>query len=500
MKAINNKHKRYFLAIFLAALFFMLPASSYGDNLVSNIDGKIQTIILHNGDGISGLGFWFDETVLFRQLLDKMDRDVAFVILLGDDTNGDRVKDVLKPYDSQVLPDGTARVKYLTLDVKTSRFYPWARDGYVILKSKNNRLIFQDVGFNRKPFPILTFSDIFEGAEVRAAAVHRGGGNFRTTKDEVFMGMDTILGIHKRMRWGLTERTNETLYSLARDVNEKTFDVFKKQFEAHVRHMHHFLAPDKKLVIPGKEIFFKKLKEGKFKFGMKSVWHSGAQAAYHTDVYLSLGPVDGSGKRIVFIADSTAGAEIVKKMKPEERRAVEQKMAGILVEEGFCAAQTPLTEAQIVQRFQWQKHKLLDQGFKPAKEIAETLDAFAAHLKSLGYHIVRVPYFPNGLGDKGNRNDNVWGICYNYSNVLTEVYGDVKRVYFPVFGFKQMDDAAMAAYRSVGYEIIPIKGLLTNGVTPWFDGAGLDCMTSDIRVPVRWHPKFYKKEKEKKKK
>lgn len=471
----------------------MLPVSAYGDNLVSNIDGKIRTIILHNGDGHAGLGFWFDETVLFRELLDKMDRDVAFVILLGDDINGDRVKKVLKPYETQLLPDGTARIKYLTLDAKTSLFYPWARDGYVILKGEHNRLVFQDVGFNQKPFPILTFGDIFEGAVVRAAVVHRGGGNFRTTKDEVFMGMDTVLGIQKQMRWSLTQMTDETLYSLAREVNEKNFDVFKKQFEAHVRHLHHFLAPNKKLVIPGKEIFFKKLKEGTFKFGQKSVWHSGAQAAYHTDVYLSLGPVDGSGKRIVFIADSNGGAEIVKKMAPGERRAVEQKMAGILVEEGFMAVRTPLTEMQIRQRFQWQKHKLLDLGLKPAKELAETLDAFAAHLKTLGYHIVRVPYFPNGLSDKGNRNDNVWGICYNYSNVLTEVYGDVKRAYVPVFGFKQMDEAAFTAYRSVGYEVIPIKGLLTNGVTPWIDGAGLDCMTSDIRVPVRWHSKFYKK-------
>ncbi|NIM18293.1 MAG: hypothetical protein GTO45_40465 [Candidatus Aminicenantes bacterium] len=85
-----------------------------------------------------------------------------------------------------------------------------------------------------------------------------------------------------------------------------------------------------------------------------------------------------------------------------------------------------------------------------------------------------------------DRNDGFVGISFNYSNVLIEVYENVKRVYMPRFGFKKLDEAAAKAYESAGFQVIFIKGLLTNGVTSWDAGAGLDCMTSEIRTPVRW--------------
>ena len=74
----------------------------------------------------------------------------------------------------------------------------------------------------------------------------------------------------------------------------------------------------------------------------------------------------------------------------------------------------------------------------------------------------------------------------NYSNVLTEVYEGVKKVYMPTFGFEQLDKAAARAYEKAGFQVVYIKGLLNNGLTSWFDGAGLDCLTSDIRIPVQW--------------
>jgi hypothetical protein len=240
------------------------------------------------------------------------------------------------------------------------------------------------------------------------------------------------------------------------------------------------------MVIPGKERFFSQLEKGQFSAIDKKAWHSGAQAAYHTDVYLSLGPLDEHGRRIIFIADSKAGAEIVKKMTPEKRRGIERKMADILAGEGFEAAGIAVTADQIRARFRWEKHKLLDLGLKPAAILAKTLDQTAAHLEKMGYRILRVPYYPNGLSNESEKNDRRRGISFNYSNVLTEVYGDVKKVYMPTFGFKQLDEAAARVYEKAGFRVIYIKGLLTNALTSWFDGAGLDCLTSDIRVPVKW--------------
>ena len=119
-------------------------------NLVSNVDGKIRVVILHFGNG-EYLGFWYDQTVLYRELLSKMDRDVAFIILTGKDEAALKARDSLKALAQEKLPDGTDRVKFLDVDVKTSQFYPWARDTYLLLSDAQNDLVILDSGFNEEP-------------------------------------------------------------------------------------------------------------------------------------------------------------------------------------------------------------------------------------------------------------------------------------------------------------------------------------------------------------
>lgn len=485
MKKFFKTQNVFLIMTLVLFVLAALPAYSLDENLVSNVDGKIHVIILHNGNGNSE-GFWFDQTVVFRELLEKMDQDVGFVILLGDDINGDYVKEILKPYDTQKLPDGTARIKYLTVEAKTSTFYPWARDPYVILTNKDNRLIFLDNGYGSAPFPVVKFNEIFENAETRASTLHRGGGNIRTTDNEIFIGMDTLLGVRIFPRYGGHNNPGETIYSLARDIKSIGVPVFKLKFQAYADFIHNVLAPDKKMIIPGLETFFAKMEKGEFKFDKEVVRDTGAQAAYHTDVYLGMGPVDENGKRILFAADTRSAAEIVTKMSPEEKRKVEREIPEVLVGERFTAAGVPITAQQIAQRFQWEKFKLLDLCLEKANKMADAMDEAARELEQAGYRVVRIPYLPNGLFDGDNRNDGVQGISYNYSNVLVEVYGDVKKVYCPELGFKQLDEAAAAAYASVGFKVIFIKGLLTNALTPEEAGAGLDCLTSEIRFPVQW--------------
>ena len=482
--------KIYNIFLLISFLLFTFTAFSVyifgsGENLVSNVDGKIHVIILHNGNGSIG-GFWFDQTVIFRDLFEKMDKDVGFVILLGDDSNGDYVKEALKSYDTQKLPDGTARVKYLLTNAKTSEFYPWARDPYVILAGKDNRLIFLDNGYESEPFPVVQFNEIFANSEFRASTVHRGGGNIRSTNDEFFIGMDTLLGIRIFQRYGHNSSPSETLYSMARDLRDKDLPLFRQRFQAYADFIHNVLAPDKKMIIPGLETFFTKLEKKEFSFDRKIVRNTDAQAAYHTDVYLGMGPVDENGKRILFVADTRLAAEIVTKMSAEERRKIEGRIPEILESEGFNAAGVPITAHQIALRFQWEKFKLLDLCLEQAKKKMDKMDASVQELEQAGYRVIRIPYLPNGLTNEGNRNDDMQGISYNYSNVLVEAYGDVKKVYCPELGFKQMDEAAAAAYASAGLKVIFIKGLLTNALTPEEAGAGLDCLTSEIRFPVQW--------------
>ena len=516
--ALKNKMTIY--RFICMVLFAVLVCSTHGyglkENLVTNIDGKIRVIIFHYGNGGYFSGLWFDMSVLYRDLMDKMDPDVGFVILVGTDEKAENLKNTLASYSNQKLPDSTPRLKYLQVNVKTSDFYPWARDGYFVLADQDDNLVFLDAGFNDKPFPITNFDEVFRGARSRAGVIWRGGGNVRATDKEIFVGIDTILGIETTPRWNMYDVPEKNILSelldfqntMSLEKKSQSGDVkktesdkiensikkrhakiltrFKRKFDAHASQIHYNLAPDLKMVIPGKERFFSQLEKGQFSAIDKKAWHSGAQAAYHTDVYLSLGPLDEHGRRIIFIADSKAGAEIVKKMTPEKRRGIERKMADILAGEGFEAAGIAVTADQIRARFRWEKHKLLDLGLKPAAILAKTLDQTAAHLEKMGYRILRVPYYPNGLSNESEKNDRRRGISFNYSNVLTEVYGDVKKVYMPTFGFKQLDEAAARVYEKAGFRVIYIKGLLTNALTSWFDGAGLDCLTSDIRVPVKW--------------
>lgn len=487
MKRIKPHHSLVFIiGLFLFTIFLSQPHLIWADHLVSNVDGKIRVIILHNGDGSYYRGMWFDETVLFRELLDKMDKDVGFVILVGKDYKGDICKQKLESYASQKLPDGTPRVKYLKVDVKTSRFYPWARDGYFILTNENNDLIIQDSGFNEPPFPITNFHEVFDKVVVRAGYIHRGGGNVLCTDKEFFVSMGTIWGEDVTSRWGYYSPDEQTLYSIASEIKKEGIDVYKQRFEAHSRLIHYLLAPNKRMIIPGKDIFFSELEKPGFKFSVDALYRTGAQATFHTDGYLGLGHIDNNGKRVLFVADSNIGADIVEKMSPEQRRAVETLMPEVLVTEGFTAAEIPVTPEQISQRFQWDKRKLLDQALEPSREVSKILDQFAKHLEGLGFRVVRIPCLVNGLGNKDDKNDGFMGLSFNYSNVLVEVYGTVRKVYLPEFGFKQLDEAAVKAYQGAGFQTVVIKGLLTNALTSRYSEAGLDYMTSEIRFPVRW--------------
>ena len=57
---------------------------------------------------------------------------------------------------------------------------------------------------------------------------------------------------------------------------------------------------------------------------------------------------------------------------------------------------------------------------------------------------------------------------------------------FPLASEAELDEAAAAAYASAGFQVVRIKGLLTNAMTQRDANAGLNCLTSEIRFPVRW--------------
>jgi hypothetical protein len=473
------------IAAAAALLALTLSSAWSAPNLVSNVDGKIQVVILHYGSG-EYLGFWYDQSVVYRELLSKMDKDVAFLIVLGKDESARALRERLGTLAGEKLSDGTDRVKFLEVDVKTSQFYPWPRDTYLLLADAQRNLFVLDAGFNERPFPLTVFGRVIEGAVTWAGWFNRGGGNIRTTDEEIFVGMDTLLGVRTPIRWEYFGEGRDTLYDIAKDVEPEDVPMFREKFEAHARLVHQILAPDKKMIVPEQDLFFAQLEAGRFLFKQKYVRDTGAQAAFHTDVYLGVGGKDEDGRRTLFVADTGVAARIVSEMSPEARRAVERSLPKVLVEEGFTAAGIAVTETQIAERLAWDRHRLLDRGREHAEQVAARFDAAAASLAALGYRIVRVPYLPNGLSEESTDQDAPIGVAFNYSNALFEVYGRTRKAFIPVFGFKQLDEAAAAAYTSAGFEVVQIKGLLTNAMTQQDANAGLDCLTSEIRFPVRW--------------
>jgi hypothetical protein len=470
-----------FTSLCAQVLFLLLFARSpflAAQNLVSNVDGKIRTVIVHFGDG-GWEGFWHDQTIFMRELAGKMDRDVGFLVLLGNDARADRVRQALAPWASDRLADGTSRIRFLVLDVPTWEFYPYARDPFLILADKNGGLTFLDAGFNEPPFPIVNFADVFPGARVQAGVIQRGGGNIRSSNEDIIIGMDTILGIPLPGRWG---KDAGQLYFQAKTLDAGHLAEFRLRVDAHCLFLHHILAPDKRLVIPGYEEFFSRLGKKEFVFDKSNVRDTGAQAAYHTDVYIGLGHIDERGRRVAFVADSRLGALVVTAMTPERRREAERRLSVVLAAEGFNACRVPLSATQIESRFSWVKKKLLDAALIQATKIADRLDRTAEEMSRLGYSVVRVPYLPNGLMENAAE-DEAFGIGFNYSNVLVEVFPGTKRVYIPEYGIAELDKAAGSVYMENGYTVVPILGLVADSVTNQLDGAGLDCLTNEIRWP-----------------
>ena len=81
-----------------------------------------------------------------------------------------------------------------------------------------------------------------------------------------------------------------------------------------------------------------------------------------------------------------------------------------------------------------------------------------------------------------SRNVAIAGLGYTSLRPLT-----------PEVSYKDlMFEAAVKAYEDAGYQVVIIDGFMSHGLTGMQDGAGLDCLTSEIRFPVRWADKAKK--------
>jgi hypothetical protein len=94
--------------------------------------------------------------------------------------------------------------------------------------------------------------------------------------------------------------------------------------------------------------------------------------------------------------------------------------------------------------------------------IASRLDGIAEGLLSHGFGVERVPLLV-GAGP-GNGESGPGYPVLSYNNVLLESLEGEERVYLPRYGFAPLDDAATSAWRSLGFEVVAIDGLVTSAM------------------------------------
>ena len=98
-----------------------------------------------------------------------------------------------------------------------------------------------------------------------------------------------------------------------------------------------------------------------------------------------------------------------------------------------------------------------------SQNIASLLDGIAGSLEAHGYRVERVPLLfggPELRDDLSSAEGSVADFpMLTYNNVLLETGEHRNSVYLPAYGWSAMDDAAQAAWQSMGYSVKRIDGL-----------------------------------------
>lgn len=109
-------------------------------------------------------------------------------------------------------------------------------------------------------------------------------------------------------------------------------------------------------------------------------------------------------------------------------------------------------------------------AIEDSKAIAEALDQVGASLEKLGFEVFRVPYlyrkadWPEAIADGETIPARPGYPQITYNNVLLESDGAQNTVYLPSYGWPRLDQAAIGAWRELGYRVTPIPGFTTTAM------------------------------------
>lgn len=156
------------------------------------------------------------------------------------------------------------------------------------------------------------------------------------------------------------------------------------------------------------------------------------QPVFHIDMAVT--PV---GNDTFLVGDPGMAIQVLQSLSPEEKAAVNSKMAQ---EAGF--SDNPDLIGKLIEVNGSEAHQA-------------NFDNVARELEGRGYTIHRIPCL---IGLR-----TTWSLPYlTYNNCIQENYTDesgtqVKKVYLPVYGCEPLEQIARAKYEQLGYEVVPLS-------------------------------------------
>ncbi|MAI32082.1 MAG: hypothetical protein CMM07_10475 [Rhodopirellula sp.] len=296
----------------------------------------------------------------------------------------------------------------------------WPQDPFVVVQGKATTKLITPCSFNREddermPQQLASLLNL----EVVHSEMHFEGGNIVCSEDSVFIGFDTI-----------------THNAVLLDASPKSIvKRFAKLF-------------GRPVTVVGKS----------------------SQPIGHIDLIVT--PL---GENRVAVADSRAGARLA-------AAAIDENPGLVQTFERSCeemffghkdVAELRARDGKFLLRPKVSGQT--DHVMAASLRIAPELDSIARQLSHEGYTVVRVPALIPGQFGSGNESleKDVMYPFLSYSNVLVEERQNQSVVYLPQYGFKKLDEAAVQAWKSLGYRVTPVSGFSTSSMY----GGGLRCCT-----------------------
>lgn len=344
-----------------------------------------------------------------RSLLANTDRDVKVTVL----HQGEYLLSGANPNLSMLKKNFGGRVNIVSLD-----FQPmlWVQDRFIVFEDKTVFVRASDPNtdehFAEEGLPVFRFAMEYLG-DLGFKVIMSPSGVFNlmreadlmVTDEFVFLGPKTVMDTYRILTSGRTRVDKGTVFFETDGSAQAVVNAFANsgKLSGGLKDYAETLARDLKMIAGGKEVV---------------IPHLHGFPVLHGDLDMVMTPLGG---KLVAVADISLAGEIAKR----------------LIQEGFNYV-SPGTKKEILHEYRFEQKEL---------------DGIARGLSERGFTVLRIPFL-NRL-EKG---DKVIPWC-SYNNVLVEIFGNIKRIYMPVYGIGDLDEMAARIYADAGFEVRRIEGV-----------------------------------------